>query len=433
MQNSYNKFDIIIIGCGLSGLITGLHLQDASNKVLIIDKRKEAGGLCGTKFIDNFEFVIGCNEFGSLIANQLETLKVPITFLKPNLLFCFDNSQLQMPLTLKGCFKLLPYTFEIIKLVYLFKYKLSEIELMTLEDFLSQYIKNSKFKELLKILAYPYSTPIKELSLRTIIRDFSKEYNYGLNKSVIPIGGPKILISKMVEKFKSQGGTILLEKECLQIIRNNNNKIIKTQDEEFITKTLVSTQGRWDQYQSNLPKGLSIGVIYLAVKKNLPYPSKTHTLIYLPSDITLWMTELGNGIMPEAFGWHMFKSDLEEKPEHYTVNIYFYCPRNVDTFSKKQKTNIEKFIFTKAENILPGFKDSILYKKFVSPKDFIEIHGLSSRPVNFIMEAEYNKPVNYDSNNDIYYIGNSVLPYGEHAAGAVLSGVRVANIIKGLT
>ena len=45
------------------------------------------------------------------------------------------------------------------------------------------------------------------------------------------------------------------------------------------------------------------------------------------------------------------------------------------------------------------------------------------------MPKDYVKPENYDSNDDIYYIGNSVLPYGEHAVGAMLSGANVAKTL----
>ena len=53
-----SEFDVAILGAGLSGLTTGLHLQAAGRSTVILERRGEAGGLCGTHQLDGYEFVI---------------------------------------------------------------------------------------------------------------------------------------------------------------------------------------------------------------------------------------------------------------------------------------------------------------------------------------------------------------------------------------
>jgi hypothetical protein len=79
--------------------------------------------------------------------------------------------------------------------------------------------------------------------------------------------------------------------------------------------------------------------------------------------------------------------------------------------------------------MLPGLRERMEYQHFVSPQDYLKLHGLSSRPVPALPGAEFLKPDQYDPLNDVCHVGNSVQPAGEHAGGAVLSGLLAARMI----
>lgn len=54
-----SKWDVIVIGSGLSGLTTAKILAASSRKVLVLEQHDRAGGACHTFDLDRFEFDVG--------------------------------------------------------------------------------------------------------------------------------------------------------------------------------------------------------------------------------------------------------------------------------------------------------------------------------------------------------------------------------------
>jgi hypothetical protein len=79
--------------------------------------------------------------------------------------------------------------------------------------------------------------------------------------------------------------------------------------------------------------------------------------------------------------------------------------------------------------MLPGFVSNIRYKRLVTPKEYRTLHDLPSNLSPAITPAGFRKPDGYDPQQDIYYVGNTVQPPGEHAGSALLSGLRAAQTI----
>ncbi len=430
MQSISTKYDAIIIGSGLAGLVAGLNLQMDGYKVLIIDKRDVPGGLCGTKIIDGYEFTIACNDFGLGMEREMKKLEVPVKFHKPKNLFVFEHGKYQIPMNLPTIWNLIPHLRDIFRLLKAFRNNKQGKRYEYLGSILNEKIKSSKFKDSLGLIIYALGIPSSEIRINAIKEEFSKEFNYGYHQPITPIGGPKVLIDKMVKKIEDMGGDILLETECINIEKENNLKKVVTNNDSCYSKYVISSQGRWNQYPTNFKTGTAVSMFYIAVKKTLQYPKNIHTLAYLPPKVDKWLSDINKGEFPPEFGFHLFKNDLPEKPDHYTINIYFFLPRGMENPDTKYVEQAEKYIFTKAEKLLPGLNDSILYKKFLSPSDFIDLHGLSSRITEYVMKAGFQKPDIYDPETDIYYIGNSVFPPGEHSGGAILSGAMAVEMIK---
>ncbi len=65
MSNICNKYDVIIIGSGIGGLVCGCYLAKAGLKVLIIEKNDKVGGYCTSFNREGFVFDAGFHCLGS--------------------------------------------------------------------------------------------------------------------------------------------------------------------------------------------------------------------------------------------------------------------------------------------------------------------------------------------------------------------------------
>lgn len=261
--------------------------------------------------------------------------------------------------------------------------------------------------------------------------EYDSFYGYGYLDPCTPDGGPQVLVDTLVNTFNNRGGTLALNTECREIKQTATGHKVITNQSELSSRYVVTSQPRLDKYPRRYKTGMKLSKFCIAVAKDLPFPEDIHTMINYPPGISDWYAKLDAGKLAEEFGFHIFKSDLPEQPDHYTMNVYFYLPRNLNQPSVEVIEAVENYIFTTLEILIPGLNQALKYKKFISSEEFSNIHqGLSSRVTPIVMTHEFTKPDNYDPETDIYYIGNSVYPPGDHAGASLLSAKTVANLIK---
>jgi phytoene dehydrogenase-like protein len=426
--NHSTSYDVLIIGGGLAGLTAGIHLQRVGHKVLILEKRAAAGGLCGTSMISGYEFLVGCNEFGVGIEKEMKAMGVPINFEKKTLKFFFEHDRYQLPPDLGTCLKLCGHPIDLFHFISAILKKSNSHR--TLEDLVEENVSNQQLAEFIKMFAYPFATPPKDLYLSALKEEFSPEYGYEKDQCLTPVGGPQNLMNQMVSTFRSLGGELLLNTTCTSIERKDSLKIVCTAQDSYSAQFVITSEGRWDQYPSTLKPGLHASKILVAVKKTVNFPHNAHALVYMPPDVSKWMNKIDKGETVQEFGFHLLHSNIQDHSDHYTANIYFFLPRGLENPNQAQMNEVEEFILKKTELMLPGFRDAILYKQFVSPKKYLELYGLSSQVAPFMMPSGFQKPSCYDVERDIYFIGNTVYPPGEHSGGAMLSGIYAAQRIN---
>lgn len=423
-------YDVVVVGAGLSGLTTALSLQKQGLKVAVIEKNSYPGGLCGTFKLNDYEFVIGCNDFCEKVFRILEDLEVPIACKKAKTRFHFGDYFLDVPPTFSTFLKLIQHPLELIKTGW--HLKTQNLENESLETFAQKYIKLPYLNAFIKLFAYPYGMTPREMSLSQLFDEFSKKYQYNHHRSMIPIGGPGAIITSLVKQFVDKGGELKLNTTFLEVQSQQGGKRVACALENLSTKYFVTSQGCYHKYPANFKPGLSISKVVVAVNKNFTFPDNYHTIIRVPpklTDITDILTKIDCGIMPEDFIFHFFPHYPSDKKEYYTINIYFYMPRGQNDLSEKESELIKQKILAKMEKIMPGFEQAILYSQFISVNEFKSLHGVSSS-VSPIIDSAFFKPDCYDPQTDIYYIGNTVYPPGNHAGAAMLSGILVADKIK---
>ncbi|MEH2361773.1 phytoene desaturase family protein [Nostoc sp.] len=429
MTTLTRKYDAIVVGAGLAGLFCALRLQKAGMNVLLIDQRSFPGGLCGTKIIDGYEFVIACNDFGQGMEQQMQELNIPFEFKYKKTQIHYNNVVYCSPPNWRTILTFISHPWSFGKFVFKLKQNQPEDNdhQEYIEPVVEELVKDRTLNDLLKLPAYMMGVTPKDILLEAI--NYDSYYQYGYFTPRTPHSGPQELVNTLVQQFQKRKGTLKLNTRCIQVEKQAGQHIVVTDQGEFCASYIVSSRPRYDLYPAGTKVGMKLSMFLIAVDKALPFPQDVHTMIYYPPGISWWYETLDSGNSTDEFGFHIFKSDLPEKTDHYTMNIYFYLPRGIEEPSLALLQQVESYIFDKLEKLVPGLNQALKYKRFISPQQFTQIHGLSSRVTPAILPSGFKKPDNYDAKEDIYYIGNSVYPSGDHAGASILSGKIVANQI----
>lgn len=429
-SSSKELFDTIVIGSGIAGLTAALRLQRQGQRVLVIERRSTAGGLCGTMNFDGYEFALACNDFGCRTQREMAALGVPIAFHTRASRFFNESGYLQLPPDLRSALKLLGQAPSILRV-------LRAIRSTSGSEYLGSLLERHRvpilLRDLIGIAAYGLGTPLSALPVETLVSAFSKKWNYGYDRATSPHGGPGMLIARMVQRLEENGGTLLLGTDCSLIEGAGAQHHVVTTNGDFIARAVISSEGRWNEYPKESRASLSVSMLLLALPHSLHLPPGIHTLGYFPTGCAEWMEQLESGERPARFGFHLFRCDLPARPDHYTANIYFFLPRGWEDPDDARMRWAEGFILEHVERLVPGLGKAALYKRFLSPRAFGLHTGMSSVVVPKMLPAGFKKPDSYDAIRDIHFVGNSVYPPGEHAAGAVLSGLLAAEKILAST
>ena len=424
------SYDVAVVGAGLAGLTAAVATQKAGRETILFERRGVVGGLCGTAVFDGYEFTLGCNDFGAGLQRKMDLLGVPVEFEARRSVFHVAGKPYALPPTPGTLARLAPRTPDLLRLANILRKPDAAHRFPYMRQLIDASVRSEETADLLGILAYPLGATPDDIPTAWLKESFSKEYDYGTEKTVVPVGGPRNLVEKMAQTFLRLGGTLKNEVDVQEIENTPAGKVLRTTSGTYRAKDVISSQGRLSEYPENSKSCLPLGMIHLAVRRGFAYPEGVHTLAHFPPGVPSWLAQLDRGTTPDAFGFHVFPCMLPHETDHLPVNVYFLNARGKDDTTPDDRALITSYVMDNLARMLPGLCENIEYQHFVSPSDYEKLHGLSSRPLPALPGAEFTKPEIYDPVNGIHYVGNSVQPPGEHAGGAVLSGFLAAQMIS---
>ncbi|CAM4270224.1 N-methyltryptophan oxidase [Mycobacterium basiliense] len=418
------RFDAIVVGSGIAGLTAGIYLQQQGISTLILERRTVPGGLCGTFFIDGYEFVTGCNDFGRGLEQSLVALGVKAEFLAPKARFHLGSHAINLPPTVSTSLKLVRRSPGILSAIRAAR----RTPQQTVGQLIDAHLQDPLLAAAACIPIYALMRSPDDVTVGEIQQNFSKELDYGYEKSRTPVGGPRRMIDAMVRRFEMLGGQLRFGCASLAVEPDGTDKRVHTSAGTFWARAVLSSQGRWNHFPSGTKPGLEAALFLLAVRKSFPYPRRYHTIAWFHAGIAEELRRLDAGLRAHPPSFHIFRSDLPEQPDHYTINAVIPLPRGERNPSTDRRQELCAYILSTIEQSMPGFRESVIYQRFLSPAEYEDLLGLSSAPSPYVPPAGFGKLSSYDPDTDIYFLGTSVGPPGEHAGAAAKSGKNAAHM-----
>jgi phytoene dehydrogenase-like protein len=384
------KYDAVIIGSGIGGLVCGCYLAQTGLKVLIIEQHYKPGGYCTSFERQGYRFDVGVHYVGSIKRGVLGKILKELDLERQLRFKQFDPAdKIIMPDsvtyiranpndTIKEFIKSFPKNKKNIEAFFSFAMQKDFIEIyskvkkLSFKELLDSYFTNNNLKStigsLLRNLALsPSMTPA--LNAIIFLREFTLDPGY------YPLGGMQQIPDALVEKFKKLGGELALKKRVIKIKTNGEEvKSVVTEDwNEITAKVIISNVDLTKTFKSLLEIKTEETI---AVEKLLPTSSMF--VVYLGLNVNL-----KNFLKESAEIWHFPDYDSEgylppsreellggrkfglmisfpylhdpvlSNSKKSTVQIFSFAPLENEQFWETNRDFICNNILNKTEEILP--------------------------------------------------------------------------------
>lgn len=472
------KYDCIVIGAGISGIVTALLLQTYGKKVLLLEKESHPGGYfsgfeneVGDKFDYAISYVLSCGQ-GEVVDQFLSKvgLNDKIRFHKLNMTddvymkdkhICFGQGRENFRDTL--C-KEFPNSKDEIEKMMLWmvdyqegiatqgddamKFFIANFK-KNYEDFLNEYITDEELKGLLslRIQADPASLMIMA---GFIVECYFKGMYY-------PVGGSYKFVSDLIKDFESKGGELKTSVE-----------ICKFQSEDNKIKVAIDTEGNLYEASSYVFNGdvIKLNNRLLDGERKPATIKRLNGRVIGHSSLSIYIVAKDYNV--EAFkGGRVYFTESEkvfdayrevesgEIPKYPVIKLHFPCYYDDSLTDKnKQMIRIETDIYYDENNdtvdkyneyaerileivdkkILTGISEKIEYKRIITPLEFAQMFGHTNgsgtgwaHTTMNMMLSKY--PQNTEFNN--LFIAGQWGEFGSGLRQLVLSGEKSAeNVMK---
>ena len=456
------KYDVIVIGSGLSGLAAGIRLAMFDKKVLIIEKHTVVGGLNSYYIRKNRTIDVGLHAMTNYSPKGARN--TPLGKLLKQLRFSHDDFRLYEQETSEIRFpeKCLRFTndFDLLKqeireqfpdeidgFMRLVKKIESFDELSLTADkwtssklVLGGYISDPVLIDMLFCpLMYYGNATERDMDFYQFVIMFKSIFMEGFAK---PLGGMLYILNLLVDKFKSLGGELRMDAEVETI--NSKQGEFKSLNlvggEELTASAVISSMGYVEtlrQCDPSLMEGVTKGsegqVSFMeslfALNREPKDLGYCRSIIFFCSDyrfryeVPKNLIDISSGVLccPNNF---QYPKPLSEGMIRLTNLANF---RLWDALPRREYINAKKEWRTKAlENLFtlfPDFRDSVIFSDTFTPKTILKYTG----HINGSVYGSPNKlkdgitPV-----RNLFICGTDQGFLG--IVGATLSGISMANL-----
>ena len=476
------KFEIVIVGSGLGGLVCGCYLAREGFRVLIVEKNEKVGGFCSSFNRNGFVFDAGphslgsCRKsgyLGSIIRELGINSKVDIRRTDPSDLiitpkhtvrFWSDSSR-----TLKELQAAFPVESVSLKRWFDFVTKPSVTTLykqlfgMSMDELLSKFFKDRTLRGLLSVPIENLGEPPTRASAWSsvlVLREHIFDGGY------YPRGGMQQFSNAFRDIFEESGGEILLNSQVKKI-QVKNGKVVGvalSTGKAVEAKAVVSNIDLFeisrllDNNKANYPQlirsklsnksmrfGTSAVVGYFGFNGEMDSPIKDCSSFWfcrtdrLMDRANLTTTELKSTSeiradipllcsMPSAHDKSLSPIGASSLYTFLNCEVSDSIDDKIDTNSVRNK------LINLVEHLLPGFKSKLVLAELALPKTFVKYNlcsGGSIRGWACSADQDLSTPIRQGFPvHGLFYVGHWASRIGPGGvAMAVLSGKRIARMI----
>ena len=428
------KFDIIIIGSGIGGLMFGSLISD-KKKVLLLEKDSNFGGYCSSFRRGTYNFEIGIEAINGLnngqfirqMFNRSGVLKSTV-FTKPKSLYraIYPDYDINVPQSNIDKYKQILYSkfsnekkgieglIKVMGAIYSEIEYFDKVKKLTRSPYIMKYYKNT-FKELLDEF-------ITDERLRTIISQYWVYcgippqglsaitfsyiwYDYTCNGSFYPTKGMGNVVEQFVKVIRENGGKVIQNAEVKKIYNTGDkaNEIELADKKRYEANLFVSNIDARHTFDMLSDKNQKISKYIQKLESK--EPSISAFKIYLGLDANLEKLGISDSevfLNPSYDLDKMYKASLENRPDAAPLSIVVYSnlvPRMYDKnksvvsiamlsgyeswskFGDKQyktmKDELADNIIQRAEKVIPKLRQYIKERVIATPRTMERYTGNS--------------------------------------------------------
>ncbi len=398
------KFDVVIIGAGIGGLVCGCYLAKAGLKVLIVEQQDKPGGYCTSFERERFRFDVGVHYLGGIkrgvLGKILEDLDLKnkiqfnqfdptdkiimpdnITYIRKNTHDTIEEFKKSFPKESKNIDKFFAY---IMKTNFLSMYK--KLENFTFKDFLDESFEDYKLKSTLGILLNNIGLSASRASAIASIILYKE---FVLDPGYYPAGGMGSLPFAIAQQFEKYGGKLVLNRKVVKINIRINKVIGVTLSggERVISSFIVSNADAVETFrrlidQNTLERKIirrlspssSIFVLYLGIMKKI----KEHTCNTWFSNtyqIDKYFHNLPEKVKNKKLSFFMISFPSEHdgmlnNTNNTVIQTYFITPYFSRIFWDKNRDLFADLVINNVENTFSPIRDKIKVQFTATPITF---------------------------------------------------------------
>ncbi|MBS1256997.1 MAG: 4,4'-diapophytoene desaturase (4,4'-diapolycopene-forming) [Candidatus Scalindua arabica] len=461
------KYDVIVLGAGIAGLICGTFLAKSGKKVLIIEQHSIPGGYCTSFKRKGFVFdaavhhIGGCGKW-SVVGRCLKELDINTKFLQldPMDSVNFPSFSVDIPAEIDDYVDLLKKRFpsESENLSSFFKeftrlYRatfsterhkmLVKYQDLTYKEMLDSFFADEQLKMVLSAQWGYIGSPPHEVSAIGMCQML---VNYLKDGAYFPVGGTQNFADAIAQKFIDYGGHIMLSSRVEKLLTEDNiTKGVTTEKGDKIAADLFVSNIDPRQTFFNLMEGNAVDDAYLRKLETMK-ESVSFFLLYLGLDSQIDLKSLKRGF------YHTSNSTS------FSDNDWFYIsvPTDVDSSlapDNKQiisvvvssrdyyddiedwavyKDKMKEYTINYLEDIVPDIQGHIEVIDAATPKTLYR-YTLNSKGAAYgwavtVDQTWSNRLPHTTPFENLFLAGHWTNP-GPGICAVVSSGWRVANMI----